>query len=378
MTDESWRILTRKVLPWTGFFLAVAALKFFWPLIFLTYIVGSLMSGAVSRMQRATGASRRRAVLLSYFTLVCLISAAVMLLVPQAWREGIEFGKTRVVEFRGQLETFIQQNVPKENVAKITENVKQKVEELSPAAVLSDAAFVVQAVGRGFLFAFLSIIFSCLVLFDPAPLLAGLENIRKSRIGFIYEEIAPPVAEFFRILGKVFDAQIVIAMLNTTLTLLGMYFLGIPGELFLAVIVFFCGLLPVVGAFLSSVPIVITALVQPAGFWLALKAIVMIMLVHALEAYVLNPRIMGDHLKMHPLSVIITLLVGEHFFGMWGVVMGVPIITYLAHWFAGSAEAAEAAGAPLPPPLLTPPAPGPAPMAVEHGPGRDRRRRPRH
>lgn len=379
MSDETWNVLVRRLLPWALFLTAVASIKFFWPLIFLTYIVGSLMSGAVVRMQRFTGASRKRAVLLSYLTLVCVVMAAFMLLVPQAWREAIDFGKKRVPEFRDQIQGFLKSNVPEENVAKFMDTVKQRLEDLSPAVVLSDAAGVFQGVGRGLLFAFLSIIFSCLVLLDPAPLLAGLGNVQRSRIGFIYDEIAPPVAEFFRIVGKVFDAQIVIALVNTTLTLGGMIFLGIPGELFLAVIVFFCGLIPVVGAFLSSVPIVITALVQPFGFWLALKAVVMVLIVHALEAYVLNPRIMGDHLKMHPLSVMMTLLVGEHFFGMWGVLMGVPIITYLAHWFSGSAAAAEPGPTAVPAPLLASPTPGPAaaPVQVHHGHGRERRRRHR-
>jgi predicted PurR-regulated permease PerM len=278
--------------------------------------------------------------------LVCLITATILLLVPQAWREGMDFGKHRMEQFRQQLEEYLKVNVPSDNRDKMMNVLRQALEDVSPAKLLSDAATIFQFVGRTLMFAFLSILLSGMVLWNPKFLHDAAESVRRSRLGWIYDEVAPPVATFFRILGRVFDAQIVIALVNTTLTLAGMLFLGIPGELFLSVVVFFCGLIPVIGAFLSSVPIVITALVQPSGFFLAIKAVMMVLIVHALEAYVLNPRIMGGHLKMHPFTVILTLLVGEHFFGVWGVLLGVPGITYLAHYFAGDDALAHAAGSP--------------------------------
>ncbi len=55
----------------------------------------------------------------------------------------------------------------------------------------------------------------------------------------------------------------------------------------------------------------------------------MILLVHAIEAYFLNPRIASGIFQIHPILILIILLVGEKFFGIWGLVVGAPVGYYL-------------------------------------------------
>jgi len=43
----------------------------------------------------------------------------------------------------------------------------------------------------------------------------------------------------------------------------------------------------------------------------------------------LSPRIIGKIGHLHPVLVIAILLIAEHFFGMWGLVLGVPVAIYL-------------------------------------------------
>jgi predicted PurR-regulated permease PerM len=83
-----------------------------------------------------------------------------------------------------------------------------------------------------------------------------------------------------------------------------------------------------VGTFLSSIPILLFG-IQSGGLLLALKLLALILAVHAFEAYVLNPKITANILHMHPLLVLVLLLLGERFFGIWGMVVGVPIGYYL-------------------------------------------------
>jgi len=44
---------------------------------------------------------------------------------------------------------------------------------------------------------------------------------------------------------------------------------------------------------------------------------------------ILSPRIIGKIGHLHPVLVIAILLVSEHFFGMWGLVLGVPVAIYI-------------------------------------------------
>ncbi len=55
----------------------------------------------------------------------------------------------------------------------------------------------------------------------------------------------------------------------------------------------------------------------------------MIVFVHVVEAYILNPRILSAVLKINPLLTLIILYVGHSLFGLWGILLGVPVAVYV-------------------------------------------------
>lgn len=57
----------------------------------------------------------------------------------------------------------------------------------------------------------------------------------------------------------------------------------------------------------------------------------MITIIHIIEAYGLNPMIYGKHLKLNPVLVLIILLIAYHSFGLWGMILGVPVAYYFIH-----------------------------------------------
>ncbi len=54
----------------------------------------------------------------------------------------------------------------------------------------------------------------------------------------------------------------------------------------------------------------------------------MVVLVHFIEAYGLNPAIYSAHLKLHPLLVLTVLVVAEHSLGIWGLLLAVPLTVF--------------------------------------------------
>ncbi len=58
-------------------------------------------------------------------------------------------------------------------------------------------------------------------------------------------------------------------------------------------------------------------------------AIGMILVIHAIEAYVLNPRIYGHHLRMNPVLTLIILVICGKLFGPWGLILGIPVFNYV-------------------------------------------------
>lgn len=141
-----------------------------------------------------------------------------------------------------------------------------------------------------------------------------------------------------------------------------MWALAIPGIGLLSLFVFICSFIPIAGCFISTVPIGFTALTEygfvkvgaplaalvraglhcrslhshatPAVFADALArlrvqlglVIVMVIGIHMIEAYGLNPAIYSAHLKLHPLLVLTVLVVAEHSLGVWGLLLaGAPL-----------------------------------------------------
>jgi len=173
----------------------------------------------------------------------------------------------------------------------------------------------------------LSLLFSYLILIDLNRIKAGISRLRTSRVGDFYEEAAPPIARFGIVLGRAVEAQAAIAVVNTVLTLVGLLLLDIPLVAMLSIIVFVCSFVPVLGVFISTTPIVLVAL-NAGGPGLSLAAIALVIVIHAIEAYVLNPLIYGRHLKLNPVLTLIILYVGYHAFGLWGMLLGVPVARY--------------------------------------------------
>jgi len=119
-----------------------------------------------------------------------------------------------------------------------------------------------------------------------------------------------------------------IVVVNTTLTTLGLIALKIPGVWFMSTLVFVCSFVPVVGVLISTTPMLIVALME-CGVGKALSVIAMVLGVHFVEAYVLNPQIYSSHLDLHPLVVLVVLYVAEHSFGVSGLLFAVPIAVFL-------------------------------------------------
>lgn len=184
----------------------------------------------------------------------------------------------------------------------------------------------IASVGSAFL---LSLLFSFLIVFDLPNLSRLVKELEQTKLNFFYKEVAGNINNFGRVLGKALEAQLSIAIINSILTAVGLYVLGIGKYIaFLSVIVFFCSFIPIVGVFISSVPICLIAL-QAAGLNTMILAIIMIVIIHLIEGYILNPRIYGSYMRINPVLVLIILTIGGKLFHIWGLVLGVPVCTYI-------------------------------------------------
>jgi predicted PurR-regulated permease PerM len=125
-------------------------------------------------------------------------------------------------------------------------------------------------------------------------------------------------------LAGVVRGQLTIMLVNGFLTLVGLVLLDIPFAFALSALATILYVIPLFGTIISSIPIVLIALTS-GGPSLGLLALGWILVIHALESYVLNPKIMGDASRIHPVLIVLALVVGERTGGIVGALLAVPV-----------------------------------------------------
>jgi putative heme transporter len=126
-----------------------------------------------------------------------------------------------------------------------------------------------------------------------------------------------------RSLAGVVRGQVTICLVNGALTAIGLLVFGVKFAFLLATIATLFSLIPIFGTIISSVPIVLIALAE--GFQKGLAILLWIIGIHALEAYFLNPKIMGQAARIHPVIVAFSLIAGESLYGLVGALFAVPV-----------------------------------------------------
>lgn len=124
-------------------------------------------------------------------------------------------------------------------------------------------------------------------------------------------------------LSGVIRGQLAICVINAFLTGAGLLLFDVKFALLLALVAGVFSLIPIFGTILSTIPAVLLAL--PQGLGTAVLVIVWIIVIHFIEANILQPKIMGSTARIHPAAVILALLAGEHAYGIVGALVAVPL-----------------------------------------------------
>lgn len=130
-------------------------------------------------------------------------------------------------------------------------------------------------------------------------------------------------------LGAYFRGQLLVALFDAVFIGLGLLLLGVPLALPLAVVVFFGGLFPIVGAFVSGLLAVLVAFAD-GGLVTAALTLGLVVLVQQLEGNLLEPLILSKVVALHPLVVISVITAGSLAFGVLGAFLAVPLAASVA------------------------------------------------
>lgn len=179
---------------------------------------------------------------------------------------------------------------------------------------------------------FMSTLTTFLVVFIvTAFVLVDLPKIKVRLYNLIPASYRPTLLtllnEMDKDLSGTIRGQLMICLINGVLTTGALLILQVKFAVTIGFIAGIFSLIPVFGALISTIPAVLIGLTQSVGT--ALSIVVLIAIIHLLEANVLNPKILGHTVELHPAIIVFSILVGEHFFGALGLLFAVPVAAIL-------------------------------------------------
>ncbi len=108
-------------------------------------------------------------------------------------------------------------------------------------------------------------------------------------------------------------------------SMLGFMFAGLKAPILFAL---FCGItniIPYFGPYIGGIPAIIVGFsISPVTGMITLVTVI---IVQFIEGNFINPLVMSKAINLHPITIVISLLIFEHFFGIMGMVVATPLIS---------------------------------------------------
>lgn len=318
------------IYAWSLIGLTIVAIAFMWVLFQVSTVVIPLILALfpAAVLQPATDRLKARGVPDALAALVVLlltlgsIGGLVGLLAPTVADQLESLGQS-ITEGYSQLENFLADGPFGLDPIRIDDLLDQFTAQMDAGfgGFAGNALGLARAVFEGATAALLMLIVLFFYLKDGRAISRWVVSVFPERL----HEDARIIGEMlWRTIGGYIQGQLLVALIDAIGIGLGLWLLGVPLALPLAVIVFFGGLFPVIGAFISGSLAALVALAT-RGPGTALAVIAVTLAVQQLEGNLLQPVILGRSVSLHPLAIILSLTIGGFIFGVLGAFLAVPV-----------------------------------------------------
>jgi predicted PurR-regulated permease PerM len=281
-------------------------------------IIALILTPFVDWMERVRPFRGHRsfAVLLIYIVGIAIIAGAIILVLP-----------TVIAQAKGlpALAQTIENQLHRHGISfSLTSLIKAVNGQQLGVALGVAAAFV-----SGLVSVVLILVISIYLLIEGRAVVATARNVFPSRqreFDFAALAVGSTVAAYVR-------GQLVMSLVIGVYTGVGLTLVGVKYAFLLGIAAFFLEFIPIVGAVVAMALAVAVALLQ--GPILALFALGIGLVGHAIDAYLLGPRVYGRVTRLHALVAMAALLVGAELAGILGALFAVPIAA-VANIFLGA------------------------------------------
>jgi predicted PurR-regulated permease PerM len=316
---------------------------------FTSLLLALALNPAVERFQRLGVRRRGAAAGLVYLVVTAIIAGIAALIIPtlvdqvSAFIDAVPGYVQQLTAGRGPL-GFLERDYH------VVERVRDAVSKSGGgAASLAGGASTALDVTRSvvtFVAAIVTITFLTLFM-----LLEGPAWVQRA-IGMLPPRLQPTWREIaddiYHLVGRYVNGNLLISLIAGTATTIVLLALGVPFALALGLIVAILDLIPLAGATLGAIVVTLVALSH--SLTAAIIVLVFYIVYQQIENHLLQPLIYGRTVRLSPLAILLSVLIGSQVAGVIGALAAIPvggtIQILLDHWQKSRRPPDE----PIPPP----------------------------
>ena len=280
--------------------------------------------------KRARGLS----VITVYIIAILILVIVINILIPALSRSIIDLANNLPGYYQNTID-FVN-NMPEDSFIK-KESVQQVITSLQRIDItniisienLSDYIKGVMGVASTIFSIFVSIIMSVYILLERGEI---LKFIRRLIAALFKEETSTAIDNYFmkanNIFFKFISSQIIDAVIVGIIVSIAMWILGIKYWVLLGFMIGLFNIIPYFGS-IVGVAIATVITVFTGGFTKAVWMLIVVIILQQIDANIINPKIIGNALKLSPILVIFSITVFGAYYGVLGMFLAVPIIAVI-------------------------------------------------
>lgn len=292
--------------------------------ILLGFLFAYLLNPLSHRLERFM--PRMAAIALLFIMVLILLLILVTVVIPAFFRQILDLGEhiprltTELRVVIGDMQSFIQRAGLPYSLQRVMDEIVVGLGRKASLTIGHSADKIVETAGR-------------LPELIISPVL-GFYFLKDEKYFINYavrlipqvlrKTILTTIYEIHIMLSRFIRGQLLIGLTIGLLSTLGYWAIGLPYALVLGLITGLFELIPYFGPWLGALPAMLLALLnEPSRI---LWTLIVIVLIQQLEGSIIAPKIMGDHVGLHPVFIIIALWLGGIFFGVLGMLFAVPTV----------------------------------------------------
>jgi predicted PurR-regulated permease PerM len=298
------------------------------PPLLIAVAVVYLLNPLVSALERR-GVPRVAGAGIVYVLFLCIMALVISLLVPVVTRQVtqvVDHFPDYLADAQAAVRRVAARFGQEPNFRLDAEQVRQWLSAGENRQVvtryLTGLRSVTTSVISGIIIFLLGPIMAFYLLVDLPRLHRGMMALippgRREEIQGLMDQVGQAVGGFFR-------GQLLVALFVGVASSIGLWIIGLPFWLLVGMVAGVFNLVPLVGPFIGGGLAVVIALVsgQPLT---ALWAALVLLAVQQIDNHLISPNVMGRTVQLHPVVVMLALLVGASFAGLFGMLVIVPLV----------------------------------------------------